>query len=215
MGFWGLRSMIFLFFVLSTGQALSQSAACDFVIKKTVYPLYNQTEHEGVCLEDYFLSRDLAFHSFDRLTNTALLSPNAIDINFDDMLLFELPKKSGTPLDERGRLGLVEQILGQFFESLKNNYGACYLRLYEGSQLLSLRDFKKSARDAGGQPGTRLMLTKDDVKDPSWEMVCPSQKGPLQVAKKGKYFFIFADVHENVSLTTTKTHFAQFLFSLN
>lgn len=188
--------------------------ACDFVIKKTVVPLNSQTEHTGICLDDYFLSRDLAFNGFSRETNLPILKPNFVDINFDDMLLFELPKNAEKPLGPVGRFRFAEEILLQFFSSLKNKNGPCYLRLYDGEQLLSFKDFKLISREEGGQPGTRLMLTKDDVKNPYWEMLCFSEKGPLEVVKKGQYFFIFADVYENVSITTTKTHFSKFLFSL-
>ena len=136
-------------------------------------------------------------------------------MQYDDMILFNLPNQDGTSLGESGRLALVKNLLAVYFKSLKNEHGSCDLSLYEGTQLLKLENFKLIARTIDGNPGTRLMLTKDDVKNPSWKMLCPNENGIFNVAKSGNYFFIFADVHENVTISTTTTHFSQFLFSFH
>jgi hypothetical protein len=192
-----------------------QSYACDLQIRKTANPINQQTVHQDLCLDDYFAARNLAFHSISANSMQFLMSKSATTMQYDDMILFDLPLQTAKPLGEAGRLAVVKTILTSYFSSLRNEFGACTLSLYDGAAILTIDDFKLTARDIEGQPGTRLMLTKDDVKNPAWEMTCPTESGSYEVAKSGKYFFIFVDVHENVSITTTTTHYSQFLFSLN
>ena len=203
----GLGFLIFLGFF--------QSNACDLQIRKTANPINQQTVHQDLCLDDYFAARDLAFHSISINSMQFLMSKSPATMQYDDMILFDLPLQTTKPLGEAGRLTVVKTILSSYFGSLRNEFGVCTLSLYDGVTALTIDDFKLSARDIEGQPGTRLMLTKDDVKNPFWEMMCPTESGSRYVAKSGKYFFIFADVHENVSISTTTTHYSQFLFSLN
>jgi hypothetical protein len=203
----GLGLFIFLCFL--------QSSACDLQIRKTANPINQQTEHEGLCLNEYFAIRDLAFHSISVNSMYFLMSKSPTTMQYDDMILFDLPPHTAKPLGESGRLTVVRTILSSYFSHLRNEFGTCTLSLYDGSQKLTIDNFQRFSRDIEGQPGTRLMLTKDDVKDPSWEMTCPTASGASSVAKSGKYFFIFVDVHENLSISTTTTHYSQFLFSLN
>jgi hypothetical protein len=203
----GLGFFIFLGFF--------QSYACDLQIRKTGNPINQQTTHEGLCLDDYFATRDLAFHSINIDSMKFLMSKSLTTMQYDDMILFDLPPQTPKPLGDTGRLTLVKTILSSYFNNLRNEFGACSLSLYDGTNVLTIDDFKLSARDIEGQPGTRLMLTKDDVKNPAWEMTCPTESGAQSVAKSGKYFFIFVDVHENMSISTTTAHYSQFLFSLN
>lgn len=206
-----LRVGLGFFIVLS----FFQSSACDLQIRKTANPINQQTVHEGLCLDEYFATRDLAFHSISINSMQFLMSKSPTTLQYDDMILFDLPPETPKPLGESGRLAVVKTILSSYFSHLRNEFGSCTLSLYDGTQTLTIDDFKKFPRDIEGQPGTRLILTKDDVKNPSWEMTCPTESGASYVAKSGKYFFIFVDVHENVSISTTTTHYSQFLFSLN
>lgn len=203
----GLGSLIFFGFL--------QSYACDLQIRKTANPINQQTQHEHLCLNDYFANRDLAFHSISINSMQFLMSKSLTTMQYDDMILFDLPAQTVKPLGDSGRLAVVKTILSSYFNNLRNEFGACSLSLYDGAKVLTIDDFKLSARNIEGQPGTRLMLTKDDVADPAWEMTCPTESGAQSVAKSGNYFFIFVDVYENVSISTTTTHYSQFLFSLN
>ncbi len=206
MKFWGF--LVSLFFVTV------ESSACDFQITKTAGQLNSQTHHKDLCLQDYFQQRNLGFQSLSRDAVNYVIISDLEKMYFDDMLLFEMPHQKGIPLEKAGRLKWVKEIYIQYFASLKNEYGACSLRLYSGKELLSLNDFIPTERDVNGQPGSRLMLTKDDIQNPSWELACPSATGAMEVSKKGKYFFMFVDIYENKNLTQTQTHFSQFLFSL-
>ena len=192
-----------------------QSSACYLIIRKTANPINQQTVHENLCLDDYFAKRDLAFHSISINAMQFLMSKNLSTMHYDDMILFDLPAQTVTPLGEAGRLAVVKTILTAYFNNLSNEFGACSLTLFDGTKALTMDDFKLSARNIEGQPGTRLMLTKDDVKNPAWEMSCPTESGAHEVTKSGEYFFIFVDVYENISIATTTTHYSQFLFSLN
>jgi hypothetical protein len=192
-----------------------QSYACDLQIRKTANPINQQTVHQDLCLDDYFAARDLAFHSISVNSMQFLMSKSSTTMQYDDMILFDLPAQTAKPLGEIGRLSVVKTILASYLNSLRNEFGVCTMELYDGKKILTIEDFKLSARDIEGQPGTRLMLTKDDVADPAWRMTCPTGSGSYEVAKSGNYFFMFVDVHENVSIATTTTHYSQFLFSLH
>lgn len=188
--------------------------ACEIQIKKTAYPILGSINHENLCIDDYFKTRDLATYQISNTSMTFLMSKSTTSLQYDDMILFELPSTTALPLKDEGRLTLVKQILDAYFGSLRNENGQCHLQMYDGDKTLSLKDFKIVPRDLDGQPGSRMILTKDDVLNPRWELLCPvNQEGSLGVFKSGNYFFVFADVHENVSIKTTTTHYAQFLFS--
>lgn len=215
----GLFGVLFstLLLSFSTASAKFQEADCEFVVTKTMIPIDKKTSHQNLCLRDYMINRDLAFHSLSETQQGSIIFvKNDKTMQFDDMLLFELPKQNGKPLENQGRLELVKLILGSFFSELKNSYGSCELKLYSDSKELTLADFKESARDADGQPGTRLMLRKDDVANPRWELICPLESGDKEVVKSGDYFFIFVDVYENTGENEKlKGHLSRFLFSLN
>lgn len=202
MKYWG-------FIVLFLTLVSSQSSACDFNITKSVVPLEQQTEFSNLCLDTYFEKRDLAFQSLSE--ETVKFVPDAEALVFDDMVLFETTQPS--PLEESGRLVLIEQIFNLYMANLKAYNGQCELQMYSGEQRLSLNDFLVLQRTEGGQPGTRRQLTKDDVANPSWKLLCPNKDGQPYVLKSGKYFFVFIDVYENKTLASTKTHLAKYMFS--
>ncbi|MBY0383621.1 hypothetical protein K2X05_00555 [bacterium] len=198
---------VLLFF--TTFVFFSQTWACDFNVVKSIVPLEQKTQFSELCLNDYFEKRDLAFQSLS--DETMKIVPDAETLVFDDMILFETNKT--LPLEENGRLELVEQIFNQYMSNLKAYNGLCELQIYSGEQKLSLNDFLILQRTEGGQPGTRRQLTKDDVASPSWKLLCPNQEGQPYVLKSGKYFFVFVDVYENKTFTSTKSHLAKFMFS--
>lgn len=188
--------------------------ACDIQIKKTAYPILGSVIHNNLCIDEYFKTRDLASYQISNTSMTFLMSKSATSLQYDDMILFDLPIAITLPLEDEGQLRIVKRILNAYFDSLRSEFGPCKLKMFDGEIELSLEDFKVTQRNLDGQPGSRMMLTKDDVAIPHWELKCPvNQEGDLEVVKSGHYFFVFADVHENVSIKTTTTHYAQFLFS--
>ena len=199
---WGLFVFLLLIF-------FAKSEACNFNVMKTMIPLEQKTEFSDLCLNDYFQKRDLAFQSL--IDGTIQMKPDAETLVFDDMILFETTRT--LPLEEKGRLELIEQIFIQYTSNLKAYNGKCELQMYSGEQKISLNDFLILQRTEGGQPGTRRQLTKDDVVSPGWKLLCPNKDGQLYTLKSGKYFFVFIDVYENKTLSATKTHLAKFLFS--
>lgn len=188
---------------------ISQAGACDFNIVKSVIPLEQKTEFSELCLNTYFEKRDLAFQSLSE--ETVQIVPDAETLVFDDMVLFESNKT--LPLEEQGRLELIEQIFNQYISNLKAYNGKCELQMFSGEQRLTISDFLILQRSEADQPGTRRQLTKDDVASPNWKLLCPNKDGQPYVLKSGKYFFVFIDVYENKTISSTKAHFSKFLFS--
>lgn len=202
MGIWGL------FFALS----MSFANDCDFVIDRTQVPLSGTTVHSALCLEEYATQRDFANMSLGETELGKLYEfRDPTGIYFYDMMTFITPVTS--LLGNDGRKSLVTRMYNAILSSLKNEFGACQLEMYSGDKKLSLNDFIKAARDAQGHPGTRLILTKDDVPSPRWLLQCPTQSGEVQVVKKGNYFFTFAEVYESNGDPKLKGNLAQYLLS--
>lgn len=130
---------------------------------------------------------------------------------FDDYLLFR--SNLARPLGREGRVALIQHIFAAHRSSLRNEFGLCELRLFNGDRELGLGDFRLQEREEAGQPGNRLILTKDDVAQPRWELRCPDAKGQFTLAKSGSYFFIFVDVLENVSVAGSNEDLAKYLFA--
>lgn len=200
-----MKSLLFLIPFFS-----SLAMACDISVVKTMVPWNSQTTHTGLCIDRYFEGRHLLTTSIS--DEIPVLFEDLDNMVFDDMLLVEL--NNSAPLEERGRLEVLKKIFSSYKQSLKNPWGACDLKMYSGENEISFEDFHISSREEGGQPGTRRMLTKDDVSKPSWRVFCPNSAGQKVLLKRGDYFFVFVDFYENKTLTSTKAHFAKFLFSL-
>jgi hypothetical protein len=183
--------------------------ACDVQIVKTIIPLNQQLNHTLLCADQYFEKRSPLTLSAD--DESGMIFQDPIDMVFYDMILFESPLT--LPLEEEGRLQLIDTLFESYKRSLKNHWGTCELKIQSNARDLSLADFHIVSRTEGGQPGTRRMLTKDDVEAPSWQVLCPTSDGQMKIFKSGSYFFVFVDVYENKTLSKTKAHMAKFLFS--
>lgn len=214
MGSWGLKSLIAVFiFAASSAQAES----CDLKIFATSMAIEGQTKDLDLCLDQYTEARNIGMYSQSEGFNGKIdLVRDPQYIQFYDMFLFETGTK---PLGETGRLDLVKSIYASFQKSLKNEFGRCEMKITAGTKAnptprtLTIDDFIFYVREEGGQPGSRLMLTKDDVTAPQWELVCPNGAGGTLVEKSGNYFFVFIDVYENLGTGNLRGHLSQVLFS--
>jgi hypothetical protein len=188
-------------------------ASCDFQITKTMIPIGQKTYHENLCLKEYFALRDMAFQSLtESPQGLLLLVYDPMTIDFDDMILFKT--KDSFLGGEPGRIILLRRFYKEFLRSLKNTFGKCKLQVFSEKKLVGVDDFKVSKRLEADLVGTRLMLTKDDVKDPHWQLLCPNEKGEMSITKSGKYFYIFIDIIENNGNVKLVDHLAKFLFAL-
>lgn len=172
-------------------------------------PLKGETIHSNLCLDRYFEERELITTSIS--DELPVLFQDFDNMVFDDILLIETQKS--LPLEEKGRLEILESIFQSYKSSLKSPYGSCDLKLLSGEKEISFEVFQILAREEGGQPGTRRMLTKDDVSQPNWQVFCSNSSGEKILFKSGTYFFVFVDIYENKTLQNTSAHLAKFLFS--
>jgi hypothetical protein len=214
-----IRNILLFMVVLFFGGSVFASngaGACDVQINQTMVPMStDDSVVTPICMEDYFKVRDMAFKSLTGdPTGARYLTNDFENISFNDMFTFSLPGRENIPLGEKGRVELVENTIKKFKASLTNGVGTCELKIYSDGKELFLKDFIKYNRTEEGQPGTRLTLNDHEVKNQSWELICPTiKKGETYVAKKGTYFYIFVDVYENVGTKNLSGHFSKFLFS--
>lgn len=189
------------------------SQACDFEITKTELPLENKVRHENLCLENYFEKRDLGRFSLgeDHRTGAPVIFRDTANSSFGEMYLFKT--NSDDLLGIQGRLALAKKVYANYMNSLRNDFGACKLEIRSGDRLLSIEDFIPSERNEAEQPGSRLMLTKDDVKSPHWKLLCADANGKEKIEKEGDYFFIFVDIYDNISPGTLQNNLGKYLFS--
>lgn len=193
--------------------SLSTSAfACEIEVTKT---MHERLAGPGLgCVETYFETRNLAEISLgeNEHNGTPYIFKDPMDMTFDEHILIRLPYAS-TPLGKEKRKSVAQSIFRTYLKSLKFNGEPCQLQLYSGEKVLSLDDFMDFERSLSDQPGSRIMLTKDDVSNPSWKLTCGNLDS-AKVVKEGKYFFLFVDVYENTNPLKLKDHLAYYLFSL-
>lgn len=192
----------------------ANAQACDFSIFKTELPLQEKTQHENLCLSDYFAARDLGRISLGedhRNPNKPVLFRDTAGMRFSEMMLFEAPQ-APSPLGKDGRLALARELIEAHAKSLRNDYGACKLEIRNGDRVVELKDFTPTEREVNSQPGSRLMLTSELAIDPHWQLRCPGPKGEERVEKSGSYYFVFADIYESPD-HSLKGNLAQYLFS--
>ncbi len=213
-----LLGVLFSLFLFSFSSSAVQvpDVVCDVLVTNTMVSLEAKSTHEGLCLSDYMLKRDFAFKSLsENQAGATIIINDPEKMYFNDSFLFQVAEAKKNPLEDEGRLAIVQKIVSLFFSELKNKHGSCELKLYSDQKRLMLADFKQFARKAEDLPGTRLMLTRDDVKNPSWELECPNAKNEKEISKSGNYFFLFVDVYQNKAEKRFKGHVAELLFSLN
>ncbi len=201
-----------MLFIIKLLLSVAHATTCPITVNKTMLPLDHQVYHQDLCINNYFLKRDLAKNSVGEDKNGfAVIVEDKVTLDFDDMLLFStsLP----LPLGETGRLELIGEIYKSYLTSLKSEHGVCELKIFSDKTQLSINDFIKSDREEGGQPGTRLSLTKDDIKNPSWELWCTDKDQKMVLTKQGSYIFVFIDVYENIGTTGLIDHLTQFLLA--
>jgi hypothetical protein len=188
------------------------SLACPMEVTKTMHA--NLAGPGLGCIETYFGSRNLGQISLGESEHTGkqYLFRDTADMVFDEHFLFRLTEQTG-PLEKMGRKKIAQEIFQKYLQSLKNDIGQCELQLFSAERRLGLEDFRDLERSMADQPGSRIMLTKEDVTAPSWKLIC-QENGQAKVEKEGKYFFLLVDVYENKSLLNTKDHLAYYLFSL-
>ncbi len=188
------------------------SFACPLEVTKTMHA--NLAGPGLGCINEYFSARNLGQISLGESEHTGkqFVFRDVADMVFDEHILFRITEQSG-PLEKEGRKKVAQEIFQFYLNSLKNDSGICDLQLYSGDRRLSLADFRDFERTLADQPGSRIMLTKEDVAHPSWKLVC-QENGQSKIEKEGKYFFLFVDVYENKTLQNTRDHLAYYLFSL-
>lgn len=188
------------------------SFACPLEVTKTMHA--NLAGPGLGCIDEYFSSRNLGQISLGESEHTGkqFIFRDSADMVFDEHILFRLSEQSA-PLEQEGRKKIAQEIFQFYLSSLKNDAGKCELQLYSGEKRLGLADFKEFERSLADQPGSRIMLTKEDVAQPSWKLIC-QENGQAKIEKEGKYFFLFVDVYENKTLQNTRDHLAYYLFSL-
>ncbi len=186
--------------------------ACEIEVTKT---MHERLAGPGLgCLETYFESRNLAEISLgeNEHNGTPYLFKDPMDMTFDEHILIRLPSIS-TPLGKEKRKSVAQSIFRTYLKSLKFNGESCHLQLYSDEKILGLDDFIDFERSLSNQPGSRIMLTKDDVSNPSWKLTCGNLENE-KVVKEGKYFFLFVDLYENTDPLKLKDHLSYYLFSL-
>lgn len=190
------------------------AADCDLLVTKVSVPFLSPDVEGPLCLEDYFELRKLASYSIGQSKlGTPTLFYDTENIQFDDMFLFK--PNSTDRLGNEGRLSLVKSIYRALLSSLQNEFGTCSLHLYSATKELTIEDFLYYHREEAGQPGSRLMLTYEDVTGSRWELLCSDDQGKEVVEKAGTYFFIFVDVYENIgTIPTLQDHLSKYLISL-
>lgn len=207
----GLSQMIHLFSILLATLS-THALACEIEITKT---MHDRLAGPGLgCINQYFESRNLAEISLgeNEHNGTPYLFKDPMDMTFDEHILFRLPSNSG-PLGKDARKAIAQSIYRSYLSTLKFNGQSCQLQLFAGDNVLGLEDFSDFERSLSDQPGSRIMLTKDDVSNPSWKLICGNM-GQEKIVKEGKYFFLFVDVYENTNPLKLKDHLSYYLFSL-
>lgn len=189
----------------------SAQKICSIDVQKTLFPMEGENYHQGLCINDYFLKRDLTnFSTGEDKFGLPLILNDTVQMVFDDMLLIQTPIDTTT---DANRIELIKRIYASYMNSLKNQYGSCELIIKSGDKKLTVNDLKVFERTANDQTGSRLMLTKDDVTDPRWMLICPNQAGDYTITKSGNYFFMFIDLYGNDGKTNLKGNLVQFLMS--
>jgi hypothetical protein len=186
---------------------------CDFVIYRVMVPLKNKVDTNPICLNEYFQLRDLGQFSYiDNSKGKIVSYQDKQSIQLEDIILFEVSEKL---LGIKGRLKYIKEIYKKLNGSIKNDFGLCHVNLMDDDKTLSINDFILTAREEGDHPGSRLMLTNDDIKNPHWELICTNSMGIQKIVKKGTYVFIFIDIYENIGTKTIFSHhMAKYLFHL-
>lgn len=203
-----MKTLLLCLAVLFASSMASATApkTCAFSVIKTLMPLKTANP---VCLDEYFYERNLAQYSIS--AEAYAFYRDTMYMQFDDWLLFTVPSQE--PMGEVGRLQLVRQMYETYLKSLRDTFGDCKLNLYGGDKLLTIDDFKVVQRDEEGQPGTRIVLNNEILKNQRWELVCKGATGEYGVEKSGGYFYIFFDVYENQGDQGLVGHFSKFLLS--
>lgn len=196
-------------FALAALVISTPSFACEIQLTKTELPI----QANNPCLDTYFQTRNLGQFTLgeDERTGVPKIYRDYSDLSFGELLLFKL--ENNAPLGAAGRKAAVEKIYQSYMNNLRNDFGACTMQIFAAEKQIQFSDLIESARSIANQPGTRMMLTKDDVKNPSWKLICNDQSGKEVVEKSGNYFFFFVDVYENTTPQNLKDHLSNYLFS--